>query len=214
MEIEQKFIISNNQGQADTCTPKYIVIHDTGNTNVTANAINHYKWINNNNDLGRSAHIFVDDERAIQIIPFNHMSYHTGALYKDKVDVPDCRNHNSIGIEFCVNQDGDLNKTLNHLADVVYQVQREFNIPMENIITHYMSSGKQCPSTFMKNPVLWNNLKSKIACMNLQNNTFHQAIQVLEEKGIINTPEYWQKQSNSNIQALIINMSNHLKKEK
>lgn len=213
MQIEERFITSNNQGDINTCTPKYIVIHDTGNTGKGAGSLNHYKWLNNNNDLGRSAHIFVDEQTAIQVIPFNRMSHHAGILYKDKVDVPECKNHNSIGIEFCINQGADLDKTLLNLAEVVMQLQQQFNIPIQNVITHYMSTGKSCPGTFIRKPILWTQLKERLISMNTQNQSFHKAIEIIHQQGIIQSPEYWHKQTNINVQNLIINMSNYLNRE-
>ncbi len=213
MQITQKFITSNNQGNSNTCTPKIIVIHDTGNTSKGAGAMNHYKWINNNNDLGRSAHVFVDSQMALQVIPFDRMSFHTGVKYKDIIERPDCKNHNSIGIEFCVNEDGDLHQTLINLVDVVAQLQRKFNISIDNVITHYMSSGKQCPNTFMRTPSLWSKFKADLMAINTQNKIFQKAIETIHQKGIINSPEYWQKQTNLNIQNLIINMSKYINSE-
>ena len=213
MQIEERFITSNNRGGVNTCTPKYIVIHDTGNTGKGAGSLNHYKWLNNNNDLGRSAHLFVDDESALQVIEFNRMSYHAGVMYKDKVDVPGCKNHNSIGIEFCINEGSNLDQTLINLADVIVQVQEKFQIPMQNVITHYMATGKSCPGTFIARPILWTQLKERLISMNMQNVSFHQAIETIHQKGIIQSPEYWHKQTNLNVQNLIINMSNYLNGE-
>lgn len=213
MKIERRFITSNNQGSANTCNPKYIVVHDTGNMSRGAGSNNHYKWLNNNNDLGRSAHIFVDDKEALQVIPFNHMSYHTGVIYGSYIEVPDCKNHNSIGIEFCVNEDGDLDQTLKNLVDVVMQLQKQFNIPIENVITHQMSSGKLCPATFIRKPILWIRFKEDLVKSMGERNAFYKAIEMVHEKGIIQSPEYWQKQTNINVQNLIINMSKYLSRE-
>ncbi len=213
MQLNQKFITSNNQGANDTCTPKYIVIHDTGNTSVGATANNHYLWLNNNNDLGRSAHIFIDDHEAIQVIPFNRMSYHTGALYLDVVECPDCKNHNSIGIEFCVDDGSNLELTLNNLVEIVAELQRDFNIKHENVITHYMSAGKRCPMTFIKNPSLYLKFKASLLERNHHMKNFKEAVSLIHKEGIINSPEYWQRQTDINVQNLIINISNYIKRE-
>lgn len=62
LKIEKKLIKYNFTANANT--PKYIVIHDTGNKSKGANAFMHYKYFNGG-DRQASAHYFVDDKGAI-----------------------------------------------------------------------------------------------------------------------------------------------------
>ena len=195
MQIKQKFITSNNKGKANGNRPRFIVIHDTGNSKPSANAENHYRWLQNTPDTNASAHVFVDDHEAIQVIQYTTPAWHTGKLYVSKPQVPECSNFNSIGIEFCINQDGNLTRTLSNTVAVVAQLMEQFNIPLKNVITHQMSAGKKCPSTFISNPKLYNqfqyDLKEYIENKNQNNQAVNQAITYLHQKGVIKTPEYW-----------------------
>ena len=192
MQITEQFISEqSNHGKANANQPTYIVIHDTGNTSPTADADNHQAWLNSTPKTGRSAHIYVDDHQAIQIIPFNTPAWHTGKLYVERPQVPACNNFNSIGIEFCVNSQGNLTQTLSNLVDVVAQVMRMFNIPLSRVITHQMSSGKICPMTFVRNPMLYKEFMANLKKATTEDVELTDALNYLKEKGVVNTPSYW-----------------------
>lgn len=214
MQIETMFITTNNKGATGKNTPKYIVIHDTGNTKKSAGALNHYNWLQNNNDLGRSAHVFVDSTRAIQVIPYTTPAYHIGVRYVEKPEVSDCTNANSIGVEFCINADGNLTQTLTNLVAVVRQLMTLFNIPVDNVITHHMSAGKNCPGTFMKNPSLYTDFKKQLTQCTINEAALIVALNYLREKGVTNAPGYWITKAREidNVQGLILNMYQALKK--
>ena len=212
MFIEKKIITSNNQGSPQSNTPKYIVIHDTANSSKSAGAMNHYKWLNNNNDLGRSAHVFVDSTQALQVIEYDRQAFHVGVKYKDVVEVPQCTNSNSIGVEFCINTGGDIEKTLLNLAWVVLTLQKDFNIPLKNVVTHYDVCGKLCPGSFIKNPKLQEQFKTNMIVLNSQNIRFEKALNTLQEKKIINSPDYWKMNKGEYVEQLIINMYDYIVK--
>ena len=56
---------------------KYIVIHDTANSGHGANAINHYKYLQNAQRYG-SAHYYVDDCQIIQTIGDSRIAWSVG----------------------------------------------------------------------------------------------------------------------------------------
>ena len=212
MQIKKQFITSHNKGAAGRNHPKYIVIHDTGNQKNGAGAKNHYIWLQTHEDTNQSAHIFVDDHEAIQVIPFDTPAWHTGKLYTEHPVVSDCTNFNSIGIEFCINQDGDLVKTLSNLVIVTKQVMQQTNIPLERVITHQMSSGKACPGTFVRNPSLYKKFR-----LDLKGNTSQaviQAIHYLQAQGVTRSPDYWLEKIKEIefLEGLILNMYQVLKK--
>lgn len=215
MNIAHSYITQeSNHGKANQNKPKYIVIHDTGNTNPTADADNHASWLNSTPNTGRSAHIFVDDHQAIQIIPFTTPAWHTGKLYISKPKVPDCTNYNSIGIEFCINQDGNLTKTLSNTVNVVAQLMTQFKIPIENVITHQMAAGKECPGTFIKNPSLYNQFMQSLKQVTEEvDQEVANALAYLKKKGITNTPNYWLNKIKevAYLRELILNMENALR---
>ncbi|HAU2760794.1 TPA: N-acetylmuramoyl-L-alanine amidase, partial [Salmonella enterica] len=53
---------------------KGLIMHYTANNGGTAR--NHKSYFNNLNGVYASAHLFVDDEEAICIIPFDEVAYH------------------------------------------------------------------------------------------------------------------------------------------
>lgn len=216
MEILKKLITSNNKGKAQANFPKYIVIHDTGNSNRTANAENHYNWLENNNGLDRSAHIFVDDHVAIQVIDFFTPAWHTGKLYVSKPQVIGVTNFNSVGIEFCINADGDLTRTLLNTVAVVKKLMVELDIPVDRVITHQMSSGKSCPSTFIKNMNLWSQFKKDLVTGSTNDEQIIKALKYLEQEKVINSVAYWQNQISKvdYLDGLILNMYARLKNER
>lgn len=56
---------------------KYIVIHDTANSGRGANALNHYKYLQNAQRYG-SAHYYVDDGQIIQAIGDSRIAWSVG----------------------------------------------------------------------------------------------------------------------------------------
>ena len=141
-------MLSNNKNHytgVNKC--KYITIHETGNTNKGANALNHAKYINN----GSSAtwHYTVDDTQIIQHYEDTVQCWHAG-------DGKGEGNLNSIGVEMCVNSDGDFNKTILNTIELVKHLMNKHNIPIKNVVQHNKWSGKDCPSNIRSGkPISW-----------------------------------------------------------
>ena len=72
-------------------------------------------------------------------------------------------NQNSVGIEMCINSDGDHNKAFDNLVAVTKHLMQELNIPAERVVRHYDASRKNCPAS-MNNGTWskWNEFKSMI----------------------------------------------------
>lgn len=216
MELEKLFITnSTNMGKPNNNEPTFIVIHDTGNTSKTAGAYNHRQWLQNTNNTKRSAHIYVDSKRAIQTIPFTTPAWHTGVLYVAHPEVPTCTNFNSVGIEFCINADGNIEQTIANTLLVTQKVMDELHIPYARVITHQQSSGKDCPGTFINNPKLkdlfFNSLFARTA-KNNKDEALSIALDVLQNHKVTNSKAYWfaQAQDVKHLRQLIINMANVL----
>lgn len=76
IQINEKLIkynFSNRNGEKI----KYIVIHDTGNTGVGADANAHYNYFNSG-DRQSSADYFVDDKQALRVVKDTNYSWHCG----------------------------------------------------------------------------------------------------------------------------------------
>lgn len=186
MVIKKKLIKYNHSG---INKPVYIVIHETDNTDIGADAERHYKYFNGG-DRGASAHYVVDDKQAIQLVEHNVQSWHNGKKYVSNPAVAQCNNSNSIGIEICVNQDGDYSKAVANAADLTKKLMKELNIPVDRVIRHYDSCGKQCPAKMLKESKIWSDFKKalekdehKVEKQKIQLNGITKEVNVIKKYG-------------------------------
>lgn len=133
--------------------PEYITVHQTGNTNPGADARAHNSYIHNNAP-NPAWHYTVDDHEAYQHLPLNENGWHAG----DGVNGPG--NRKSVGIEICVNIDGDLKKAEENGAWLVAKLIRE--LPKlkpfpECVKQHYDWNGKNCPAQIRARANGWSN---------------------------------------------------------
>ena len=136
MEVKQKFIASgraNRPGGKNTI--EYITIHETGNYAKGADASAHASYLQTTGDKV-SWHFSVDEKGAYQHLPVEECAYHAGT--RDG-------NNRSIGIEICVNSDGNFNKAVGNTAELVKRLMREHGIPVNRVVQHNFWSGKNCP---------------------------------------------------------------------
>ena len=144
MNIIKKYVKYNFSKRTDKI--KYIVLHDTGNKSAGADALAHYHYFNNAN-RNASAHFFVDSEEVIEIInPKINRAWHCG----DGKGAKGITNDNSIGVEMCVNMDGDFTKTFNKTVELVKYLMKEYNIDINHVVMHKDASGKICPYSLLK----------------------------------------------------------------
>ncbi|WP_278287279.1 peptidoglycan recognition protein family protein [Caloranaerobacter ferrireducens] len=166
---------------------KYIVIHDTGNKRKGADAYAHYRYFNSGNRRA-SAHYFVDDKEILQLVEDHNASWHCGDG-KGKYRIT---NHNSIGVEICINEDGNYDKAVQNTIDLVKYLMEKYDIPLERVVRHYDASRKICPRSMSKNNwERWHNFKKELS--KNSKNKFKEALGILNKKGIINSPKYWLK---------------------
>lgn len=142
---------SNNNRPGIAMQPKYITIHNTDNYDVGAGAKAHASFIRNTTDK-TSWHYTVDDKYIIQHLPITETAYHAG-------DGSGPGNRQSIGIEICVNSDGDFEQAKRNAAWLVAKLFREsqtlfdFSVAMRQ---HFDWSGKNCPAEIRSEPDGWN----------------------------------------------------------
>lgn len=115
----------------------YITIHETGNTSKGANAQAHANL--QSNGFANTFHWQVDDKQAIQSFPHTVQCWHAG-------DGRGSGNLNSIGIEICVNSDGDYVQAVKNAAALTRKIMAEENIPLNRVVQHNHWSGKNCPA--------------------------------------------------------------------
>ncbi|MFX0549188.1 N-acetylmuramoyl-L-alanine amidase [Hathewaya histolytica] len=154
----KKQLITTNYDKGVNITPKYIVIHDTDNTDIGANAQANRDYFENHPNVKSSAHYVIDEVNIIQALNDTSKGWHSGEVYN-----PKSNNSNSIAIELCVNKDNNFNKTLKNGIALTRYLMNKYNIPPENVIRHHDVTGKICPKVMMKNgAALWNYFRKSI----------------------------------------------------
>src|SRR5699024_1709879 len=157
---------SHNKNHAGSGNPmNFITVHQTANTSRGANAQAHANFINNGS--AATWHYTVDDTHAIQHFYETTRCYHAG-------DGRGKGNYQSIGIEMCVNSDGDYNQTLSNAASLIADIMNRRNIPLKNVVSHAYWTGKDCPRELLggKNGVSWKDVRkmSQQGCGVVQSN--------------------------------------------
>src|SRR5699024_8656181 len=138
IEIIQMFIPASNKytRPGRKMTPTSITDHETANTNVRANARAHALLQRNGNRRQASWHFTVDDEPQVyQSLPVNEIGFHAG---------DSTGNNTSIGVERCVNSDGDYLKTLANTIELYRMLLKTYST-IKKIRQHNHWSGKDCP---------------------------------------------------------------------
>lgn len=137
---------------------KKVTIHLTGNKAKGANAKMHAKL--QDGVYGASWHIQTDDKESIQSFSYDYRCWHTGDGNKTNGG-----NNTSIGIEGCINSDGDYLKMLSNMAETAAIVCKDLGLdPVKDVVRHYDWSGKHCPSQIMDGwyGITWDKFKQMV----------------------------------------------------
>lgn len=159
--IINRNLTSVNYTKGSNKKNKYIVIHYTAQTGDAKNQTIYFKSV----FRGASANYFVGFRGDVwQSVEDKNIAWHVGA---NRYVHPDCRNSNSIGIEMCVRKRDT--KTMNATdkdwyfeeatviatAELVRELMKRYNIPIENVIRHYDVTGKICPAPYVNDEESW-----------------------------------------------------------
>ncbi|MDR2531567.1 MAG: glucosaminidase domain-containing protein [Oscillospiraceae bacterium] len=159
MNIIQDIIPKGRRNRPGRANPmKFVTIHNTGNTSKGAGARNHANYVKGDSaaNLPVSWHYTIDDKEIYQHIPDNEDAFHAG-------DGGGNGNRQSIGLEICMNSDGDLLKATDLAAQLTASLCRKHNIPIENVVQHQHWSGKNCPQLIRSGrPYDWNTFIGKV----------------------------------------------------
>lgn len=136
----QKMLISCNYSKGVTINPTYIVVHDTDNVDRGANAVANRGYFADHPEAKASAHYCVDDHSIVQCLEDTWRGWHVGDRYNAKIN-----NSNTIGIETCVNKDGNWELSLKNTLDLVKYLMAKHGIPASNVVTHNIVTSKNCP---------------------------------------------------------------------
>lgn len=116
-------------------TVESITIHETANTSEGADAEAHSDYLSTTSDEV-SWHYTVDDHQIYQHLPDNEEAWHSG----DREG-----NHSSIGIELCVNADGNFDQTMENAAKLTAFLLKEYDLTIDDVKQHYDFNVKDCP---------------------------------------------------------------------
>lgn len=157
LTIQKMFIAYNITKRTEQ--PKYVVIHDTGNADKGANALMHYKYFNGAN-RNASADFFVDDSNIVQTVDYTkNYSWHCGDG-KGKYGIT---NANSIGIEICINSDGNYAKAYQNAVELAAYLLKTLGLGMDRLVRHYDASRKMCPNSMSGNNwAKWTEFRTKV----------------------------------------------------
>lgn len=125
---------------------KYIVLHETGNFERGTDAECHSLLLTENSQDSTSWHYTVDDHEIYHHIPDDEIAWHAGDGSK-----PDGGNTCGIGIELCVNEDGDFEKTFDNAARLVAYLLNAYELYTSSIKKHGDFISKDCPNSIIKN---------------------------------------------------------------
>lgn len=138
--IYKKQLVSDSRARAvsfGTGNPKkFITVHQTGNPSRGANAQVHANL--QSRGFSASWHWQVDDKEAIQSFDHTWRLFHAG-------DGRGKGNMESIGIESCINSDGDYVQAVKNTAKLVAKIMKDEGIPISRVVQHNYWSGKNCP---------------------------------------------------------------------
>lgn len=144
---------------------KGIVMHWTANTGKGADAIANRNYFNINT-RGASAHYVVDDHQIIQCVPDNEIAWHVGsnkytAIGQSIQERPYGPNYFLIGIEMCVNSDGDWGRTYINAVQLAAYLLKKYGLTTNALYRHYDITGKNCPAMMLDEKV-WQKFKTDV----------------------------------------------------
>lgn len=126
----------------------WITVHESGMPRVGQDAklLAEMQWRYTHNENGRSAswHYQVDDKKIYQSYNDDLICWHAS----DGSGAVGGGNCNSIGIEMCINQDGNYEAAMRNDAKLIAYLMVKYNLKVENIKRHYdfAPDKKKCPN--------------------------------------------------------------------
>ncbi len=145
---------------------KKLVLHWTANPG--AAAANHFTYFDRTIIQAQryaSAHIFVDKNEAINIIPLDEVAYHANdGTYRGVPELKPNANLLSIGVEMCVEKDGTFHHdTIARTEDVFVELCKKFELdPIKDIVRHYDITHKNCPAPWVTDSKAFEDFKKRV----------------------------------------------------
>ena len=186
-------------------------IHETGNFAAGADAAAHASWLKGDDAEKKriSYHYTVDDRSIVQHLPDSETAYHAG----DGADGPG--NTSTIGIEICVNKDGDFERAKANAASLVRLLMAEHGFSLDKVVQHNHWSGKDCPKTIRATIGGWDAFLALCDGYNPEQVELEAAVETLAAAGILTAVDYWagDAYSSSNVHVLIKSMAAYVRNQ-
>ncbi len=119
----------------------YIVVHETDNFFSSSDADHHARYLYENLTDINSWHYTVDDHSIYHQLPDEEVGWHAG----DK-QTENGGNMTGIGIEMCVNEGNDFEKTKDITAQLIAKLLKAYDLDIDAVKKHQHFSGKNCPA--------------------------------------------------------------------
>lgn len=166
LNITDMLLTNSNRPKKKLVKLKGVVIHYTANTNRGADAAANRNYFNNTQNAV-SAHYIVDDRSIIRCVPDDEVAYHVGAkkytaIGQSLIEQNYSPNFFLIGIEMCVNSDGDWKKTYDSTIALTTYLLRKYNLTINNLYRHYDITDKECPKMMLEEAA-WKSFKDDVA---------------------------------------------------
>lgn len=164
LNYRKDYVVKNKYSRPGMKLPKVVafVIHYTANPG--ANAKNHQSYFDGSDGGGgryAGAHIFVDKDEAVEIIPLNEVAYHANDKSPRLSYLGGNANFSTIGIEMCIEKNGTFHKdTVDRTVQVVQKLHKTY--PNAKVIRHYDVTGKNCPKPYVEDTGAWKAFLAKI----------------------------------------------------
>lgn len=151
MQITDMLLTNKNARPGTRITPRGLVIHWTANEGRGANAVANRNYFDKPTTEA-SAHYIVDDKQIVRCLPELEMGYHVGAkTYKPDAlkRLSSYPNNCTIGIEMCVNADGNFKAMYQRTVELAADILRRYGWDVDHLWRHYDITGKNCPAYFV-----------------------------------------------------------------
>lgn len=143
---------NNFGGIRNKANIKYIAIHWTANTSKGANATAHRTYFQGNN-VGASAHYFVDDKNIVQILGDSTTAWAVGGNQGYGTGLNGCVNENSISVEMCYNSDSNLDRMYFLTVELTKALLALY--PNAKLCRHWDATRKDCPHGYTGTSSRW-----------------------------------------------------------
>ena len=154
MIIKQNLLPIGKQGSSDLRKETIgVTIHDTAQYRKGTGAWWHSEYLKKATREG-SWHYAVDDKEVVQSIEDDRTAWHAKK-----------GNDKTIGIEICVNVDGDLAKATDNAARLAAILLTRYKLaPEGTLFQHNYWTGKNCPGELRRgNPCTWQQFCSRVS---------------------------------------------------